>query len=396
MLSKKALSIKPSPTTAVDSRAKEMKSQGIDVIGLGSGEPDFDTPFHILEAAVTALNEGHTRYTTASGNQELKEAICKKFKADNGLEYSPPQIVISNGAKQSIDNTLAALLNPGDEVMIPAPYWVSYPEMVKLNDGIPVPVRSSEDNLFKVTPADLDRALTDKTRVLIINSPVNPTGQVYSEEELKAIADFCCERNIYMISDEIYEKLIYSGCPHVSIASFNKRAKELTVVVNGASKSYAMTGWRVGYTASAPEIASVMAAVQSHTTGNVNSIAQKAALAALQGPQECVEKMRLAFDERRRYIYKNINKIAPLRALEPMGTFYIFTDLAGVVGMSFSGQKISGSDSFAKLLLESKQVAVVPGTGFGAPNHIRLSFATTLDGISEGLKRIEAFIGELE
>ncbi len=396
MLSKKALGINPSPTMAIDSKAKEMKSQGIDVIGFGAGEPDFDTPVHIREAAIKAINEGHTRYTPAAGTPELKEAIADKFKAENGLEYNPAQIIVSNGAKHSLSNVFTALLNPGDEVMIPVPYWVTYPELVSLNGGVPVPIETSEDNQFKATLAGMEKAYTSKCKAFVLNSPCNPTGQIYNKEELKAIADFCCEKNIYIISDEIYEHLIYGSFRQYSIASFNEETKNLTIVVNGASKSYAMTGWRIGYSASAPDIARVMASIQSHTASNPNSIAQKAALAALKGPDDCVEEMRIAFDERRMYMYEQIKAVPFLSALEPQGTFYMFVSVAETIGKSFKGQKIFGSDDFAGLLLESRKVAVVPGTGFGAPDYVRLSFATSMDNIVEGLKRIEAFVGDLE
>jgi aspartate aminotransferase len=396
VLSKKALSISPSPTMAIDSKAKEMKSQGIDVVGFGAGEPDFDTPAHIREAGIRAIEEGHTRYTPAAGTLELKEAICDKLKRENDLAYSPAQIVISNGAKHSLNNVLAALLNPGDEVMIPTPYWVSYPEMVRLNDGIPVAIATTEENGFKPTLADLERDYSKKCKALILNSPSNPTGQVCSEDELRMIANFCCERNLFIIADEIYEKLLYGENRHISIATFSEMVKELTILVNGVSKSYAMTGWRIGYTASTKEIATVMSNIQSHTASNANSIAQKAALSALTGPQECVEEMRLAFDERRQYMVDKIKSIPYLDALEPQGTFYLFANVTKTVGKSLAGKKISGSDDFAAHLLESRKVALVPGTGFGAPNHVRLSFATSMENIVEGLDRIEAFINDLQ
>jgi len=396
MLSKKALGINPSPTMAIDSKAKEMKSQGIDVIGFGAGEPDFDTPLHIREAAIKAINEGHTRYTPAAGTPELKEAIADKLKVENSLEYSPAQIVVSNGAKHALSNVFTALLNPGDEVMIPVPYWVTYPELVSLNDGVPVPLETSEDTQFKATLTDMEKAYTNKCKAFVMNSPCNPTGQIYNEEELKTIADFCCERNIYIISDEIYEHLIYGNHRQFSPAAFNEQVRNLTIVINGVSKSYAMTGWRIGYSASSPDIARVIASIQSHTASNPNSIAQKAAVAALRGPQECVEEMRIAFDERRRYMYDQIKNIPLLNALEPQGTFYMFISVAEAIGKSYRGQKIFGSDDFAAHLLESRKVAVVPGTGFGAPDYVRLSFATSMDNIVEGLKRIGAFAGDLE
>ncbi len=395
MLSKKTMAINPSPTMAIDSKAKEMKSRGIDVIGFGSGEPDFDTPVHIREAATRAMNEGHTRYTPAAGTLEIKEAVCDKLKADNGLEYEPGQVVVSNGGKHAVFNSLAAVLNPGDEVLIPTPYWVSYPEIVKICDGVPVAVETSPENKLKATVKELENYASEKTRALILNSPVNPTGQVYSEEELKAIAQFCSERNIYVIADEIYEKLIFNRGRHVSIASFNEQIKNLTIIINGVSKSYAMTGWRIGYTASPKEIAGAIAALQSHTTSNPNSIAQKAAVAAIKGDQDCVEEMRRAFDQRRKYMYDRITAIPCLDALEPEGTFYLFVNVANTFRKSLKGENIDSSDNFARLLLESRKVAVVPGTGFGAPEYVRLSFATSMENIEEGINRIEAFTGDL-
>jgi len=396
MLSKKALAISPSPTMAIDSKAKEMQSQGIDVIGFGAGEPDFDTPALIRDEAIKAINEGHTRYTPAAGTLELREAICNKLLADNSLSYKPNQIVVSNGAKHSLNNVLAALLNPGDEVLIPAPFWVSYPEMVRLNDGVPVVVETELANNLKATVKDLQKSLSSKSKALILNSPSNPTGQVYSKEELKAIADFCTSNQIYVIADEIYEKLIYGQEEHVSIASFNEKIKELTIVVNGVSKSYAMTGWRIGYTASSAEIATVMANLQSHTASNPNSIAQKATVAALKGPQDSVEEMHRAFDERRRYIFERINSLPYLKALEPHGAFYIFVSTAAAIGKSYRNSELKSSDDFSALLLENHKVAVVPGTGFGAPDYVRLSFATSMEKIVEGLNRIEAFINEIK
>ena len=396
MLSKKAMGISPSPTLAVDSRAKEMKSQGIDVISFGSGEPDFDTPEHVREAAIKALNEGHTRYTPVAGTVELKEAICNKLKRDNGLDYSPAQIVVSNGAKHSAFITLSAILNPGEEVLIPAPYWVSYPEMVRLNDGVPVTVECSDEKTLKITPADLEKVATTKTKALILNSPSNPTGQVYTEEELHAISDFCCSRDIYIISDEVYEKILFDGARHFSPAAFGEREKEMTIVINGASKTYAMTGWRIGYSATTVEMAKIISSVQSHTTGNANSIAQQAMVAALTGSQECVEEMRLAFDERRQYIVSKTNSIKYLEAINPRGSFYLFVRVAELFGKSYQKEQIMNSDDYARLLLENSKVAVVPGSGFGAPQHIRLSFATSMENIIEGMNRIEAFSNALQ
>ncbi len=396
MLSKKALSINPSPTMAIDSKAKEMKSQGLDVIGFGAGEPDFDTPEHIREAAIKAINEGHTRYTPAAGTPELKEAVAAKLKRENDLSYEPNQIVISNGAKHSLSNIFTALLNPGDEVMIPVPYWVTYPELVSLNDGTPVAIETAEENGFKATLENLGKATNNKTKALVLNSPCNPTGQIYGEEELRRIADFCSDNDIYIISDEIYEHLIYGDHRQTSTASFSEKARELTIIVNGVSKSYAMTGWRIGYTASTPEIAKVMSSIQSHTASNPNTIAQKAAVAALNGLQQCVEEMRIAFDKRRKYMYEQVTAIPHLHALEPQGTFYMFVSVKEAIGKTYNGTKLSSSDNFASLLLENRKVAVVPGTGFGAPDYIRLSFATSMDNIEEGLKRINSFVEDLQ
>jgi len=395
MLSRKALKISASPTLVIDSKAKEMKSQGIDVISFGAGEPDFDTPLHIREAAFKAINEGHTRYTPAAGTPALKKAICEKLKRDNSLEYSPAQIVVSNGAKHSLSNTLAALLNPGDEVMIPAPYWVSYPEMVSLNDGIPVIIDTGADQDFKVTLSDLEKSYSSKCKAFMLNSPSNPTGQIYSEAELKMIAEFCCNHNIYIVADEIYENLIYGDYRHVSIASLNEKTKDLTIVVNGVSKSYAMTGWRIGYTASAPDLAAVMSNFQSQVTSCPNSISQAATITALSGPQECVEEMRLAFEERNNYMHERIQAMPYLDALKSHGAFYIFADITKTAGKKFNNESIDGSDSFSAFLLENQKVAVVPGTGFGAPNYIRLSFATSMENIVEGMNRIEEFVREL-
>lgn len=396
MLSTKAQSISPSPTMAIDAQAKLMKSQGIDVIGFGAGEPDFDTPEHIKEAAMDAVRQGFTKYTPVAGALDLQKAICEKLKNDNGLTYEPTQIVVSNGAKHSLTNVFAALLDPGDEVIIPAPFWVSYSEIVKLNDGIPVIVPTREKNNFKVTVAELGAALTPKTKALLINSPNNPTGQVYTREELQAIADFAVANQLFVISDEIYEKLIYGDYEHVSIASLGDDIKDLTIVVNGVSKTYSMTGWRIGYTASRLDIAKIMGSVQSHATSNANSIAQKAAIAAMQGPQDCVDTMKAAFAERRDYMVKKIASIPGLSCIEPVGAFYVFMKAASIFGRSYGNHVIDSSDSFATLLLEHAKVAVVPGTGFGAPEYVRLSYALALDEIKTGLERIEAFMNELK
>ncbi len=395
MLSKKAMNISPSPTLAISAKAKQMKSEGIDVIGFGAGEPDFDTPDHIKEAAIKSIQEGFTKYTPAAGIPELKKVVSEKFKKENGLEYSPNQIVISNGAKHSLDNVFAALLDPGDEVIIPAPYWVSYPEMVKLNDGVPVYIETDSTTCFKVTREQLEKTLTPRTKALILNSPSNPTGQVYSREELEFIADFAVKNNVYVISDEVYEKIIYDQVEHISIASLSPEIKELTIVVNAVSKTYSMTGWRIGYAAAPAELAAAMGDIQSHLTSNPNSMAQMAALAAITGPQDDVEMMRKAFLERRDYMVNRVKEIPYLDCLTPPGSFYLFVEVGDTFGKSFRGKGIQNVDDFAEYLLTEYQVALVPGTAFGSPDCVRLSFATSMENIQEGLKRIEAFTREL-
>ena len=393
-LSTKALSISPSSTLAIDAKAKKMKAEGIDIIGFGAGEPDFDTPAHIKEAAKKAIDEGFTKYTPASGTLELKQAICNKFKRDNGLDYKPSNIVISNGAKHSLVNAFQAICNPGDEVIITNPAWVSYPEMVRLADAVPVYINTTEEEGFKFTIDKLEKAITDKTKAIIMNSPSNPTGMIYSEEELKAVADLAVSKGIYVISDEIYEKLIYDGYKHVSIASFNDKIKDLTIVVNGVSKSYSMTGWRIGYTASNEQIAKVMSNMQSHATSNPNSIAQKAALAALEGPQEIIDTMAAEFVKRRDYMVDRINSIEGLSCIKPNGAFYVMMNISKIIGKELGGVVIKGSDSFADVLLEKANVALVPGSGFGTDIHVRLSYATSMENITEGLNRIEKFLNK--
>lgn len=393
-LSKKALSISPSSTLAIDAKAKKMKSEGIDIVGFGAGEPDFDTPLHIKEAAIKAINEGFTKYTPASGTLELKEAVCRKFKRDNNLLYKPSNIVISNGAKHSLVNVFQAILDPGDEVIIPAPFWVSYPEMVKIADGVPVILYTSEEEGFKFSIEKLEKAVTAKTKAIVINSPSNPTGMVYTEDELKAIADLAVKKGIFVVSDEIYEELIYDGYKHTSIASINDEIKNLTIVVNGVSKSYSMTGWRIGYTASNEQIANIMGNVQSHATSNPNSIAQKAALAALDGPQDIIDEMASEFVKRRDYMVDRINKIPGLSCIQPNGAFYVMMNISKVIGTEILGTIIKGSDDFANLLLEKANVALVPGSGFGTDIHVRLSYATSLKNITEGLNRIEKFLNK--
>ena len=395
-LSEKFSSISPSSTLAIDAKFKEMKAQGMDVVGFGAGEPDFDTPEHIREAAIKAINGGFTRYTPASGTLELKEAVVRKFKRDNGLTYKPENIVVSNGAKHSLVNSLGAILNPGDEVIIPTPCWVSYPEMVRLNDGIPVFVKASEEEGFIVSSEKISSAITKKTRAIIINTPCNPTGMVYPEAELRKIADICLKEDIYIISDEIYEHLIYGDTKHFSIASISDEVKDKTIIINGISKTYAMTGWRIGFTASNAKIAKIMANVQSHQTSNPNSIAQKAAVAALDGPMDTVFSMKNEFEKRRNYMVERINSIDGVSAIMPNGAFYVMMNISRIIGKTANDVKITGSDSFANAFLEQANVAVVPCSGFDSDIHVRWSYATSMENIRAGLDRLEKFIKTLK
>lgn len=394
-LSKKAAAVKPSSTLAITAKAKELKAQGNDVVGFGAGEPDFNTPENICEAAIKAIKDGFTKYTPASGTNDLKEAISKKFKEFNGLDYDTDQIVISNGGKHSLTNIFTALLNPGDEVIIPAPFWLSYPEIVKLAGGVPVIVTTTKEQNFKLTAEDLAAAVTDKTKALVLNTPNNPTGMLYTEEELRAIAKVAVEKDFYVVADEMYEMLVYGDQKHVSIASLGKDIYDRTITCSGLAKSYAMTGWRIGYTGSSKEIAKMMGSVQSHQTSNPNSIAQKAAVEALTGPQDSVEKMHAEFDKRRKYMYKRICDMALLDTLEPMGAFYVFVDASAVLGKSYKGTKLESIPQMAEILINEYNTAIVPCADFGFPDCFRLSYAISIEQIEKGLDRIESFINEL-
>ncbi|MBO8435123.1 MAG: pyridoxal phosphate-dependent aminotransferase [Tyzzerella sp.] len=396
-LSRKAKGIKPSSTLAISAKATELKAQGLDIVGFGVGEPDFETPRHIKDAGIKAIEEGFTRYTPASGIKELRVAVANKLKKDNGLDYDFSQIVISNGAKHSLVNAFMAILNEGDEVIIPAPYWLSYSEIVKIAGGVPVIVNTKKENKYMVTEAELNEVYSPKTKALVLVSPSNPTGMVYSLDELKMIADFAVSKDIFVISDEIYEKLIYDeDKKHISIASLGKEIYDRTIVINGVSKSYAMTGWRIGYTASNPEVAKLISSLQSHMTSNPNSIAQKATLEAIEGPQDCVEEMRLEFKKRRDYIFEREEKIPFISALKPEGAFYLFVDVSGLYGKEYDGVKINSASDMAQLLIEKKLVAVVPCADFGMPDYIRLSYATSLEIIKKGMDRIEEFVKDLK
>jgi aspartate aminotransferase len=391
-LSRKGKGISSSVTLAITAKAKMLKEQGVDVVSFGAGEPDFNTPENIQEAGIKAIKMGFTRYTPASGILELKEAICKKLSRDNKLEYKSSQIVISNGAKHSLYNALMAICNPGDEIIVPIPYWVSYPELIKLVDGIPVYVETKEEDNFKYTKDALLNAITDKTKAIILNSPNNPTGVVYTKEELEMVADIALKHDLIIISDEIYEKLVYDEVKHISIASLNEQIKRRTIVLNGVSKAYAMTGWRIGYTASEEEIAKIMSNIQSHATSNPNSIAQYASVEALNGPQETIELMRKEFENRRNYMVEKINSISDLSCMKPDGAFYVMVNITKIIGKTIRGFVINNSLDLCAALLEVEKVAAIPGAGFGADNYIRLSYATSLENIIEGLNRIENFV----
>jgi aspartate aminotransferase len=381
-LAERATILTPSLTLSIDSKAKAMKAEGIDVCSFGAGEPDFDTPEHIKAAAMASLDGGFTKYTPSSGIPELRQAISDKFKADNHIDYKPNQIIVSNGAKHSCYNAILATCQPGDEVIIPAPYWLSYPEMVRLAGADPVFVQTREENNWKMTPEEFESAMTPRTKMVIINSPGNPTGSVYSRSELEALVEIAATEDIFILSDEIYEKLTYDGTEHVSVASLSKTAYDLTITINGFSKAYAMTGWRLGYLAAPEPVARAIDAIQSHSTSNPCSFAQKGGLAALKGDQSAVEDMRAEFDLRRQYMVERLKSIARITVVEPKGAFYALANISKL-GLN--------STNFAEKLLSKHHVAVVPGVAFGDDRTIRLSYATGLDIIKKGLDRLEEF-----
>ena len=381
-ISERAAQLTPSLTLSIDSKAKAMKAEGIDVCGFGAGEPDFDTPEHIKAAAIEALQAGFTKYTPSAGIPELRAAIAEKLAGDNGLTYRPGQVVVSNGAKHSCYNAILATCQPGDEVVIPAPYWVSYPDMVRLVGAEPVIVPTMERNNWKMRPEDFENAMTPRTKMLIMNTPCNPTGSVYTREELEAIVEVASGEDIYILSDEIYEKLVYDDAKHVSIASLSKEAYDLTITVNGFSKSYAMTGWRLGYLAAPEAVAKAVDSIQSHTTANPSSFSQRGALAALKGDQQAVSDMREEFDMRRNYMIDRLSKIPNVTAVKPQGAFYVLVNISQL-GLTLQ--------NFADRLLSKSNVAVVPGAAFGDDRTIRLSYATSIDIIKKGLDRFQDF-----
>ena len=394
--SRKAKNINPSITLAITAKAKALKAEGVDVVSFGAGEPDFNTPKNIINAAIRAMEEGKTKYTPTAGILELREAICNKLEKDNNLKYNPNQIIVSTGAKQCLADVFMAILNPGDEVIVPTPYWVSYPELIKLADGIPVFVEANEKAGYKYTIEDLENVVTDKTKALVLNSPNNPTGTIYQKEELEVIAEFAKKHDILIISDEMYEKLIYDGEKHISIASLSQDAYERTIVINGVSKAYAMTGWRIGYAAAKEEIIKLMVSVQSHVTSNPNSIAQYASVEALNGPTDELVKMIAEFDNRRKFMVKRIGEIEGLDIIYPKGAFYLMINVSCVYGKAINGKTIKNSLDFSSELLEEEKVAVIPGAAFGLDKFIRLSYATSQKDIEEGLNRIENFIKKLK
>jgi len=395
-LSSKAREINPSITLEITAKAKALREKGVNVVSFSAGEPDFNTPENIIDAAICAMKEGKTKYTPTSGILELRKAICTKFKNDNELIYEVNQIVVSTGAKQSLANAFLAILNKGDEVIIPTPYWVSYPELIKLADGVPIYVNNIEENDYKYRIEDLRKVVTNKTKAILLNSPNNPTGSIYSKEELIEIAEFAKENDLIIISDEIYEKLIYDNNKHISIASISEDAYKRTIVINGLSKSYAMTGWRVGYSASSKEIATLMSSIQSHITSNINSISQYAAIEALNGSQDSLNKMIVEFKKRRDYMVERLDKIDGVSYIMPKGAFYIMVNIGQYFGNRILDKSIKSSLEFSKNLLEVEKVAVIPGIAFGLDEYIRLSYATSRETIEEGLNRLESFLRKLK
>jgi len=380
--------ITASETLAISALAERLKREGRDIIALSAGEPDFDTPAHIKEAAIRAVREGYTKYTPATGSVELREAIARKLNRENGLEYSPANIVVTCGGKHAILNAVLALCEEGDKVLTPSPCWVTYPEQVKLAGARPVLLTTTEEQGFKITPRQLKAALSPKTKVLILNSPCNPTGAVYTKEELAALAEVIESSGLYVISDEIYEKIVYDGHGYASLAQFNS-IRDRVVVVNGVSKAYAMTGWRIGYLAAAGDIVERVSRIQSHSTSNATSISQKAAVAALDGPPESIETMVRAFDERRKYVYERVRQIPGMKCMLPQGAFYLFPKVSALYGLRGTQGAIRDSNSLCQFLLETEGLALVPGVAFGSDDHLRISYAASMETFVKGMDRLE-------
>jgi aspartate aminotransferase len=395
MLADRLKTLAPSPTLAMQAKAKAMRAQGIDVISFGAGEPDFDTPRRIKDAAIRAIEQGQTKYTEVGGVPELRAAVCQKFKRDNGLDYTPDEVTVSCGAKHTLYNLFMALVNPGDEVLIPSPYWVSYPEQVRLLGGVPVPVVTPESTGFDLDPAELRRAVTPRTKMIVLDSPGNPTGAVFSPAALAEVAKLAVERDLWIVSDECYEALTYEG-RHVSIASLSAEVKARTIVVNTCSKAYAMTGWRIGYAAGPKPVIKAMTDVQSQVTSNPASVSQWAAVEALGGAQDEVAKMASEFDRRRRVIIAALNAVPGVRCVMPKGAFYAFPNVSGLFGKRARGGVLRGSADVSAFLLDEARIATVAGIDFGSDAHIRLSYATSLEMITTGLARMDAAVRTLE
>ncbi|MBT2649290.1 pyridoxal phosphate-dependent aminotransferase [Bacillus sp. ISL-34] len=387
-LANRVQSLTPSTTLAITAKAKELKAQGLDIIGLGAGEPDYNTPQHIIDAALLSMNEGQTKYTPSAGLPKLKEAIAAKLKRDQGLEYKPSEILVGSGAKHALYTLFQAILDEEDEVIVPIPYWVSYPEQIKLADGKPVYVVGTEENQYKITKEQLEQAITEKTKAVIINSPSNPTGMLYSREELAAIGEVCLAHDILIVSDEIYEKLVYGNAKHTSIAEISPELKKQTIIINGVSKSHSMTGWRIGYAVGEESIIKAMTNLASHSTSNPTTTAQYGAIAAYEGTQEPVEEMRQAFEGRLNKIYDKLVEIPGISCIKPQGAFYLFPNVKHAVELT----GYSNVEDFTTALLEEAQVAVIPGSGFGAPDNIRLSYATSLELLEAAVERIHSFV----
>lgn len=393
--SKKAISLTPSVTLAITAKAKDLKDQGKDVVGFGAGEPDFNTPQNIIDAAVRAMNEGKTKYTPASGINELKDAVIGKLDRDNGLTYKRDQVIISTGGKQCLSNAFTALLNDGDEVLIAIPYWVSYPDLVTLSGGVSVFLETARENDYKITVDILEKQTTKRAKVLVLNSPNNPTGTIYTKEELQEIAEFCRKRDLFIISDEMYEKLIYGEERHVSIASLSEDAYRRTLVVSGLSKSYAMTGWRMGYAAGPKDLVKLMGSIQSHTTSNPTSFVQYAAVEALNGDQGFIAEMNDEFRKRRDYMVERTRSLKDLDLIYPKGAFYVMMDISAYIGKRYKGNLLKDSIDFSQYLLEDYLVAVVPGQAFGLEGFVRASYATGMENIRKGFDRIEAYLSNI-
>jgi aspartate aminotransferase len=387
--------LKPSATLAITAKAKALKADGIDVIGFGAGEPDFDTPDNVKDEAINAINEGFTKYTVVGGTDELKDSIIDTLKHDHNLSYERSEIIVSCGAKHTIYNITQALFEAGDEIIIPAPYWVSYPDQIMLTGATPVILQTEESNKFKIDPDELKKSINSNTSAIILNYPSNPTGTTYSEDELRVIVDICLENGMTIISDEIYEKILYGNNTHVPVAALSDEAKKSTILVNGVSKSYSMTGWRIGYAAGNKELVSAMSKLQGQSTSNPSSISQMATIEALNGPQGFIKERAQEFQRRKNYIVTRLNSIDGFSCFDPLGAFYVFPSINGFVGKEFNGKKISGSIDFTEFLLEEAKVAVVPGIAFGKENYLRISYATSMKNIEEGMDRIEKSISKL-